>query len=105
MTMQSADRFGRPAKLHHLWDTFGKGEHDIFPLMRLILPHLDTVRPNYRLKQKQLARMYVDMLALDSSKPDAQVNMPSAPAPSVPMPTSSISRPSPAPLFTSRPPR
>ena len=67
-----ADRHARPRMLAKLWTDFGKGEHDIFPLMRLLLPHLDTLRPVYRAKQKQLANMYVAMLSLPVSHADAQ---------------------------------
>lgn len=68
----AADRFGRPEKLRKLWEAYGKGTYPLFPLMRLLLPHLDTIRPNYRVKEKQLARMYIGMLALDPSNSDAQ---------------------------------
>ena len=65
-------RHARPIMLKKLWEDYGKGEHDIFPLMRLLLPHLDTSRPMYRAKQKQLANMYVSHLSLDPEHADAQ---------------------------------
>ena len=57
--------------LHKLWAEFGIREHPLFELMRLTLPHLDTVRPQYRLKQKGIARMYVEILALVETSDDA----------------------------------
>ena len=77
-----ADRHKRPAKLKRLWDVYGLRTHPLFELMRLILPQvsdsrrtqacggarlrivsalsppqLDTLRPQYRLKHKALAKM------------------------------------------------
>ena len=61
--------------MHKLWDEFSGGtlgSQPLFELFRLILPHLDTVRPQYRLKQKGLANMYVSILAISESSNDAQ---------------------------------
>ena len=68
----AADRHRRPGLMRKLWDAYGLGRHDLFPLMRLTLPALDTVRPNYRLKARGLAKMYVEILALPDSSEDAQ---------------------------------
>ena len=65
-----SDRHLKPKQMRRLWDSYGT--KDFFELMRLILPNLDTVRPQYRVKQKMLARMYVELLALNESSEDAQ---------------------------------
>lgn len=43
-----------------------------FPYMRLLLPHLDTERPSYQLKESKLAAIYVEVLALSRRGTDAQ---------------------------------
>lgn len=44
-----------------------------YPLFRLLLPHIDTVRGNYNIKQAGLAKLYVEVLGLDSKRSaDAQ---------------------------------
>ena len=58
--------------LQLLWDKFGFRAHPLFELVRLMLPHLDTMRPQYRLKQKSIAKMYVEILAINPSSEDAQ---------------------------------
>ncbi|CAN7940810.1 unnamed protein product [Ixodes hexagonus] len=57
------------AKLHA-----GDGDADdsFFPAMRLLLPQLDRDRPAYGIKEATLARLYVDVLALQRDSPDAQ---------------------------------
>lgn len=72
LTKPAANRFQKEGMMKKLWMQYGKGVHDIFPLMRLTLPHLDTERPNYKLKHKNLARKYVDLLSLPDSSEDAQ---------------------------------
>ena len=70
----SADRTRKPEKMRRLWEKFGIAEGaPLFQLMRLTLPHLDTVRPQYRLKQKSIAKMYVEILAIPESSDDAQM--------------------------------
>jgi hypothetical protein len=67
------DRHHRENVVRRLWSNFGIEEHASFPLMRLMLPHLDTSsRPNYKLKQKGLAALYVDMMGLDPNSTAAQ---------------------------------
>lgn len=66
------DRNSRPKILKKLWENYGYREHGLFPLMRLILPHLDSERPQYKLKQRSLAKMYVQLLALNESSEAAQ---------------------------------
>ena len=42
-------------------------------LFRLMLPHLDTSsRPNYKLKQKGLANLYVDIMGLEKNSMEAR---------------------------------
>ncbi len=44
-----------------------------YPLFRLVLPHIDTARGNYNVKQVGLAKLYVDVLGLDPKRSaDAQ---------------------------------
>ena len=67
------DRNRKPQKMERLWEKFGIADgQPLFELMRLTLPHLDTLRPNYRLKQKALAKMYVEILAIPESSDAAQ---------------------------------
>ena len=75
LLVKNEDRHSRPRTMHKLWDEFSGGtlgSQPLFELFRLILPHLDTVRPQYRLKQKGLANMYVSILAISESSEDAQ---------------------------------
>jgi DNA ligase-4 len=44
----------------------------MFPLMRLMLPHLDSARKNYDIKEKLLAQLYVSMLGLAPDQEDAK---------------------------------
>lgn len=52
----------------------GDGDVDdsFFPAMRLLVPHLDLDRPAYGIKEATLARLYIDVLALQKDSPDAQ---------------------------------
>ncbi|KAI9090279.1 ATP dependent DNA ligase domain-containing protein [Phlyctochytrium arcticum] len=45
---------------------------DFFPAMRLILPHLDKSRSSYGMKDKVLAKTYVEALGLAPHAPDAE---------------------------------
>ena len=47
-----------------LWEMYGRMDHNLFPLLRLLLPHLDSERPMYKVKEKQLAKMYVALHSL-----------------------------------------
>ena len=73
LTLSTVDRHRRKQIMCKLWDTFGKDENDMFILIRLIVPQLDNERPNYGVKERQLARLYVDLLALPETSNDAQV--------------------------------
>ena len=42
------------------------------PLMRLMLPGMDTKRPNYHLKEKMLAQLYISMLGLPPDSESAK---------------------------------
>ncbi|KAI0034447.1 ATP dependent DNA ligase domain-containing protein [Vararia minispora EC-137] len=44
---------------------------DLYPVIRLLLPHKDRERAVYGLKEKNLARLYIKLLALDKKDPDA----------------------------------
>eukprot|EP01038_Epipyxis_sp_PR26KG_P009014 gene9014-12157_t len=44
----------------------------IFPLMRLLLPLIDTERGKYGIKQASIAKLYVNALQLDKTSYDAQ---------------------------------
>ena len=63
----NSDRTKKPKMMQRLWENYGYREHPLFELMRLILPHLDTVRPQYRAKQKMLAKIYVELLAINGA--------------------------------------
>ena len=67
------DRHHRERLVRKLWDNFAIKEEPSFPLFRLMLPHLDTSsRPNYKLKQKKLADLYVDIMGMDKNSTDAR---------------------------------
>ena len=78
LTRPQQGRAQRVQMISKLWDDYAprarlaSGEFDLFPLMRLLLPHLDTERAQYRAKQKNLARWYVDILAINEASEDAQ---------------------------------
>ena len=72
-----ASRDARRRMVKKLWEEkYGSGTHDIFPLMRLMLPHLDSERPNYFLKQNKLAHIYIENLGLNERQKEAQVRTP-----------------------------
>lgn len=58
--------------VERLWQRYGRKTQPMFPLMRLMLPHLDAARKNYELKEKLLAQLYVSMLGLASDQEDAK---------------------------------
>ena len=67
------DRYTRERIVNKLWSNYGLADHPSFPLIRLMLPHLDTTsRPNYKLKQKNLAKLYVEIMGLTAESPQAQ---------------------------------
>jgi DNA ligase-4 len=47
------------------------GEGDMYPLLRLVLPQLDRER-TYSLKEKKIARVFVEVLGMASASSDAQ---------------------------------
>ena len=42
-----------------------------YPVIRLLLPKLDTERPAYGIKENTLAKHYIDILGLGKDSPDA----------------------------------
>jgi len=67
------DRHHRERLVRKLWENFAIKEQPSFPLFRLMLPHLDTSsRPNYKLKQKGLANLYVDIMGLEKNSMEAR---------------------------------
>ena len=56
--------------LRKLWKRHGRP--DMHPLMRLMLPGMDTKRPNYHLKEKMLAQLYISMLGLPPDSESAK---------------------------------
>ena len=46
------------------WNSF-------YPVMRLLLPKLDTERPSYGIKEHTLAKHYIEILGLGKDSPDA----------------------------------
>jgi DNA ligase-4 len=48
-----------------------KNNGDVFPLMRILLPHLDTERTNYGIKESKLASIYIESLNLSPNSHDA----------------------------------
>ena len=73
LTHPTTDRARRPKLVGKLWEKYGKGRHGLFPLMRLMLPHLDTERANCRAKHKVLAKMYVALLAVPENSDTARM--------------------------------
>lgn len=72
-TNRSADaRNSRHLVVEKLWHRYGRKTQPMFPLMRLMLPHLDSARKNYDMKEKLLAQLYVSMLGLASDQEDAK---------------------------------
>eukprot|EP01071_Lankesteria_metandrocarpae_P014434 Lankesteria_metandrocarpae@DN8450_c0_g1_i1.p1 len=49
-------------------DLFDKTKHDIFPIIRLILPQLDRKRSAYNLKEVGLGRLFTEVLGLPSAE-------------------------------------
>ncbi|KAJ3032631.1 DNA ligase (ATP), partial [Rhizophlyctis rosea] len=45
---------------------------DFFPALRLILPHLDKARTTYGMKDKVLAKVYVEVMGIAPTSPDAE---------------------------------
>ncbi|ORX43006.1 DNA ligase/mRNA capping enzyme [Anaeromyces robustus] len=44
----------------------------LFPVIRLLLPHIDKKRLNYRIKEKTLSKIYVNVLCLPPESPDGR---------------------------------
>ena len=42
--------------MQKLFEAYGYPPASLYPLLRLVLPHLDNTRPNYNMKQAQLAK-------------------------------------------------
>nr|CAG8456310.1 14201_t:CDS:10 [Entrophospora candida] len=45
---------------------------ELYPVMRLLMPHLDKERTNYGMKEMVIAKTYIDVLALNKFSDDAQ---------------------------------
>ncbi|CAG8496985.1 36241_t:CDS:10, partial [Racocetra persica] len=57
-------------KFFHNWRA--KCGNDFYPLMRLLLPHLDTERTSYGMKENILAKTYINVLGLSKDSPHAE---------------------------------
>ncbi|KAK7200284.1 DNA ligase-like protein [Novymonas esmeraldas] len=68
---RATTRAQRVAALTTLWRMLPP-HHSFFPYMRLLLPHLDTERAAYHLKESKLAHLYLEVLALSRRGADAQ---------------------------------
>jgi len=55
--------------LERMWK--GLRGADFFPFMRLLLPHLDTVRSTYGIKVNKMAKYYIEILGLEPTSTDA----------------------------------
>lgn len=66
------NREQRHLLVDRLWQRYGRKTQPMFPLMRLMLPHLDSTRKNYDMKEKLLAQLYVSMLGLSPDQEDAK---------------------------------
>jgi len=51
------------------WRLYGGS---LFPVIRLLLPHIDKKRLNYRIKEKTLSKIYVNVLCLPPESPDGR---------------------------------
>ena len=67
-----APRGTRPKIMQKLFEAYGYPPASLYPLLRLVLPHLDNTRPNYNMKQAQLAKAYVGMLGLSATSEHAR---------------------------------
>ncbi|KAF9525150.1 DNA ligase 4 [Crepidotus variabilis] len=63
----------RRRKLIDAWFTHWRKEkgHDLYPVLRLILPQKDRERAVYGLKEKNLAKTYIKLIPLGMRDPDA----------------------------------
>jgi DNA ligase-4 len=57
------------AVLEKLWAS--RRGSDFLPFMRLLIPHLDTQRATYGLRESKIARYYIDLLGLSATSADA----------------------------------
>ncbi|KAG1735545.1 ATP dependent DNA ligase domain-containing protein [Suillus lakei] len=62
----------KPERRRRLLDVwFNKSGHDLYPVLRLILPQKDRERAVYGLKEKNLAKTYIKLIPLGIRDPDA----------------------------------
>lgn len=63
----SGSRKEKEKLLHTFWRTIYKPNVSLFPLMRLLLPQLDSDRPTYGLRESSLADAYIHALGLNKT--------------------------------------
>jgi DNA ligase-4 len=71
-SLNTDKRIQRHRLVEKLWQRYGRTTQPMFPLMRLMLPHLDSTRKNCDLQQKLLAQLYVSVHGLASAQDDAR---------------------------------
>ncbi|KAJ7672669.1 ATP dependent DNA ligase domain-containing protein [Mycena rosella] len=71
--LQSERKQDRRKKLMSTWFNHWRDEkgHDLYPVLRLILPQKDRERAVYGLKEKNLAKTYIKLIPLGMRDPDA----------------------------------
>ncbi|KAJ7449621.1 DNA ligase IV [Mycena latifolia] len=71
--LQTERKQDRRKKLMSTWFNHWRDEkgHDLYPVLRLILPQKDRERAVYGLKEKNLAKTYIKLIPLGMRDPDA----------------------------------
>ncbi|KAJ7876841.1 DNA ligase IV [Mycena leptocephala] len=71
--LQNERKQDRRKKLMSTWFNHWRDEkgHDLYPVLRLILPQKDRERAVYGLKEKNLAKTYIKLIPLGMRDPDA----------------------------------
>ncbi|KAG7093593.1 DNA ligase (ATP) [Marasmius oreades] len=72
--LQNERKQERRKKLIGTWFNHWREEvgHDLYPVLRLILPQKDRERAVYGVKEKNLAKIYIKLIPLGRNDPDAQ---------------------------------
>ncbi|KAJ3008763.1 DNA ligase (ATP) [Thoreauomyces humboldtii] len=70
MTKRGND--SKKERMKRYMDDWRNSGGDFHPALRLILPHLDKARTSYGMKEKVLAKTYVEVLGLAVTSPDAE---------------------------------
>ncbi|KAF9266852.1 DNA ligase 4 [Marasmius fiardii PR-910] len=72
--LQNERKQERRKKLIGAWFNHWREEvgHDLYPVLRLILPQKDRERAVYGVKEKNLAKIYIKLIPLGKNDPDAQ---------------------------------